>query len=39
MEKCNCIKCENKKTCIHYQAFRRLPRSEGGLGLCPKLKK
>jgi DNA-directed RNA polymerase subunit RPC12/RpoP len=36
--KCECWKCELEKECIHNGAFRRLPRSEGGLGLCPKMK-
>lgn len=39
MNPCNCIKCEEKKDCIHEGAFRRLPKCEGGLGLCPKLKR
>ena len=39
IEQCNCFKCEKtSKTCIHFEAYRRLPRSQGGLGLCPKLK-
>ena len=24
--------------CIHKGAYRRLPESDGGLGLCPRLK-
>ena len=35
--KCDCSKCEHK--CIHANAFRRLPREVGGLGLCKKLNK
>lgn len=39
IEKCDCIKCEKaNSTCIHFDAYRRLPKSKGGLGLCPKLK-
>ncbi|MCR3758468.1 hypothetical protein KYB31_05590 [Clostridium felsineum] len=35
----NCLECEEtSSTCIHYEAYRRFPRSKGGLGLCPKLK-
>ena len=35
--KCDCTICDNKE-CIHRQAFRRVPRIDGGLGLCPNLK-
>ena len=35
--KCDCYECE-KLHCPHRVAYRRLPRSVGGLGLCPKLK-
>ena len=28
-----------KKDCVHRDAFRRMPRIDGGLGLCPNLKK
>lgn len=34
----NCEICERANDCIHKGAFRRLPRSEGGLGLCKNLK-
>ena len=34
---CDCSKC--KDTCIHKDAYRRLPREIGGLGLCKNLKK
>lgn len=32
-----CYDCRNctRPDCIHRDAFRRLPREEGGLGLCP----
>lgn len=30
----DCIGC-TKKDCPHRNAFRRLPRELGGLGLCP----
>lgn len=36
--RCYCPKCSDKKTCIHHEAYRRLPREDGGLALCPKLK-
>ena len=34
---CDCSKC--KDTCIHKDAYRRLPTEIGGLGLCKNLKK
>lgn len=34
----NCSDCKNTE-CIHRQAYRRLPTSVGGLGLCPNLQK
>ena len=33
---CNCIHCD-KQGCPHREAYRRLPRYRGGLGLCPRL--
>lgn len=36
--KCECFKCELKDSCIHVEAFRRMPREVGGLGLCKKIK-
>lgn len=33
---CDCTTCD--KDCIHKGAYRRLPESDGGLGLCPRLK-
>lgn len=36
---CDCWKCEHQETCIHKDAFRRLPREVGGLGLCKNLSK
>lgn len=33
---CDCSKCK-RRNCPHRGAFRRLPREEGGLGLCPNL--
>lgn len=30
----NCSDCA-RQGCIHRDAFRRLPKSQGGLGLCP----
>lgn len=35
---CYCPKCEKRKDCIHSGAFRRVPKIDGGLGLCPRLK-
>ena len=36
--RCNCKGCDKKLDCIHKDAFRRMPKEIGGLGLCPKLK-
>ena len=33
----NCRCCKLKDSCIHAGCFRRLPKSQGGLGLCPNL--
>jgi len=33
-----CNDCPDKINCIHKDAFRRMPKEIGGLGLCPKLK-
>lgn len=33
-----CPNCD-KESCIHRGAYRRLPEIDGGLGLCPNLKK
>ena len=35
-QKCNCTQCD-KENCVHRGAFRRVPRIDGGLGLCPNL--
>lgn len=37
-KKCSCSECD-KKDCIHRNAYRRMPIIDGGLGLCPNLKK
>lgn len=37
-KKCYCPECENKESCIHREAFRRVPAVDGGLGLCPNLR-
>lgn len=37
MVACTCKICDNKY-CIHRDAGRRLPKSMGGLELCPSLK-
>lgn len=34
---CNCTNCD-RQGCVHRGAFRRLPKDEGGLGLCYNLK-
>lgn len=36
-QKCDCTHCD-KKDCIHRETYRRVPRIDGGLGLCPILK-
>ena len=36
--KCYCPECERKNDCIHWGAFRRVPKIDGGLGLCPNLR-
>ena len=33
-----CPNCNDRKQCIHNEAYRRLPKECGGLGLCPRLK-
>lgn len=35
---CNCSTCK-KENCPHREAFRRYPKIDGGLGLCPNLNK
>lgn len=35
---CDCTKCD-KEQCIHRGAYRRVPKVDGGLALCPNLKK
>lgn len=37
-KKFDCTQC-NRENCIHRNAFRRVPEIDGGLGLCPNLKK
>lgn len=34
---CDCDQCK-EENCIHRNTYRRLPKVDGGLGLCPKLK-
>lgn len=36
-QKCDCTQC-GKKDCSHRETYRRMPRIDGGLGLCPNLK-
>ena len=33
---CDCTKCD-KEGCVHRCAYRRVPRIDGGLGICPNL--
>lgn len=33
---CDCTQCK-KEHCIHREAFRRVSKIDGGLGLCPNL--
>lgn len=37
-KKCYCGECD-KVDCIHRNAYRRVPEIDGGLGLCPNLKR
>ena len=37
--KCYCPECEKQKSCPVSQMYLRLPRVDGGLGLCPNLNK
>jgi len=34
---CYCPDCD-KDNCIHREAYRRVPKADGGLALCPNLK-
>lgn len=36
-EKCDCSKCEISHICNYKNKFQRLPRAQGGLGMCLKL--
>lgn len=36
-KKCYCSECK-RENCIHRDAYRRLPKIDGGLNLCPNLK-
>lgn len=36
--KCYCPECK-RENCNHRNAYRRLPEIDGGLGLCPNLKR
>lgn len=37
-QKCYCPECD-KANCPHREAFRRVPKIDGGLGLCPRLRR
>jgi len=37
LNSCFCPKCDLKESCIHNEAYRRMPKEIGGLALCPKL--
>lgn len=34
---CYCPECDRKE-CVHREAYRRMPRIDGGLAECPRLK-
>lgn len=36
---CDCSKCKKADTCPHKNAYRRVPKIDGGLGLCSNLRK
>ena len=36
-QKCYCPNCNNKENCIHKDAYRRMPKIDGGLALCKNL--
>lgn len=36
-KKCYCPECKREE-CPHREVYRRVPRIDGGLGLCPNLK-
>lgn len=35
-KKCYCPDC-NREDCVHRESYRRIPRIDGGLALCPRL--
>lgn len=35
---CYCPECDRRKDCIHDGAYRRMPKIDGGLAECPRLK-
>lgn len=37
-KKCECWKCEIESICQYKDKYQRLPRIQGGLGLCKKIK-
>lgn len=36
-KKCCCPECK-RENCFHRDMYRRIPKIDGGLGLCPNLK-
>lgn len=34
--RCDCTTC-TREQCVHRDAYRRVPKIDGGLGLCPNL--
>lgn len=38
-QQCNCAQCDKKEECRYRGSFARLPRIDGGLGLCQNLDK
>ena len=36
--KCECWKCDLKEACVYKDKYQRIPREQGGLGKCARLK-
>lgn len=34
---CYCPDCNKRSECVHNESYRRVPKIDGGLGLCPNL--
>lgn len=37
MIRCQCAVCADRDKCKYAVKFQRMPREDGGLGLCPRL--